>query len=56
MGRIYCPGFFLSAEDDELIGWEHAKELSEGYRGKKEYVKVKGTHNSERDDDVLERI
>jgi hypothetical protein len=54
--KSFSPAFFLSADDDELIGPEHAQRLHDAYKGQKRYMRVKGTHNSRREDYVNDAI
>ena len=50
------PAYFISAEEDELIGHSHAKRLYERYKGEKRYKLVKGKHNTIREDFVNDSI
>lgn len=56
VSKIYVPAIFLSAENDELIKGDHAKDLCDKYQGDKVYINVKGSHNSSRDKEVTESI
>ena len=56
VGQSLCPAYFISATDDELISPTHAERLFEAYRGEKAYLRVGGSHNSDRDDSVNEKL
>lgn len=56
VGNSMCPAYFISATDDELIDPSHAERLYHAYKGEKAYLRVEGTHNSDREDSVNAKL
>ena len=56
ISKSYIPAYFISADRDELIPPHHAKKLHDGYPGDKTYKLVSGTHNSPREQYVIDSI
>lgn len=54
--KTYTPGFFVHAMQDELIPLEHSLNLFEVYAGEKSLNVCEGTHNSNRQKHIIEKI
>ncbi len=54
--KTSTPGFFVHAMNDELIPLEHSLKLFEVYNGQKSLNVCEGTHNSNRQRHIIEKI
>ena len=54
--KTATPGFFVHAMNDELIPLEHSLNLFEVYAGEKSLNVCEGTHNSNRQRHIIEKI
>ena len=54
--KTNAPGFFVHAMNDELIPLEHSLSLFEVYGGEKSLNVCEGTHNSQRQKHIIEKI
>jgi fermentation-respiration switch protein FrsA (DUF1100 family) len=52
----FTPAVFIVSEDDEMIPREHADELYDAYTGEKQRYFVAGTHNTYREDDIVDKV
>jgi dipeptidyl aminopeptidase/acylaminoacyl peptidase len=55
-GKTTTPGFFVHAMNDELIPLEHSLNIFEVYAGEKSLNVCEGTHNSNRQKHIIEKI
>lgn len=51
--RSFVPAIFMHGEQDSFISPSHSRQLYDAYLGDKQYVSVKGDHNSERNREVV---
>jgi len=54
--KTTTPGFFLHAMNDELIPLEHSLQIFEQYAGEKSLNVCEGTHNTQRQKHIVEKI
>lgn len=52
----FTPALFLHGREDTFILPKHSKQLHDEYAGDKEYLAFTGDHNSERGQDIVERV
>lgn len=54
--KTNTPAIFIHAMKDELISWQHSKDLCEKYAGEKSLKSCEGGHNSKRPKEILEAV